>query len=223
MDKNLEKLYMDFVNYGFEEASKNSGLDSNQIRMTPMALGIDKDMEASNLFKLPWVDDHSKIELLIELGSVCFERNINKIGLIIDTAMKQYETPLDGITDQPLTYPPNMRVDCIVLLYIDFMDADERVFRVFPYTITEGTLVRKEELKFDKNNMNSRISDGIFFGFIKSAMLSSMQEKKIMNSQLSNEIGDKILKEVIEKYPGVFLKKDELTDSMEENHDEFKN
>lgn len=207
MNENIKQLLDDFMDKGFEIAAERLHRDANCQKVCPAALGIGDAGDHNLLAMLPWEDDVDKKELLMELGSQCYNKEINKVALLVDAAMKQYETLPDIDTEFPLSYPPSMRQDCFILSYIDFKDPKENCFTICPYKVLDGKLHREPSIQFSKTvlSMSSNILSMISFGFTKSAMADKIDKKEIIGDNLNIEIGKAILAEVLTEFPGATL------------------
>jgi len=207
MTEDIRILLEDFVNHGFSIAEENVDKDCDTTRVTSAALGISESAKSGFLAELPWEDDKSKILMLHELGKKCYEEKMVSVALLNDAAMKQYKNKPDHDTELPLTYPPDMRVDCLILCFIDFKNPKENLFKSHPYKITGGKLVREEPISFVDSmvSMDSLLMNCISLGFLKAAIFDQYQKKEILNTSFSKEVGDMLLKEVLKEYPGATL------------------
>ena len=215
MNDQLSKLIEDIVNYTFELAQENVDKDCNNTKVVPVAFCI-SDIAANGypipkdddtVIMLPWEDDEQQTEMLRMVGDKCYKNNKSKVIIILDAAMKEFNHEPDFVTDQPLTYPENMRVECFVLFYIDFLDAEENFFRVFPYKRVGDKVIRIE----DNSSRNSRVVFNnpvpgfICFGFLKAGIVDEYVKRNIIDNQFNKDVGDTLLRAVLEKYPGATL------------------
>lgn len=207
MKKDIENLIVKFVDNGFDIASKNLHKDCNSTKVTPAALGFSESGTNNCVVLLPWEDDESKCSMLKEFGSKCYEENIMSIALINDAVMKAYTKKPDPITEMPITFPPNERIDCLTLIYIDFKNPKENQFKVHPYKVIEGKIVREEPIiyKDPSFSLDSLIMSCISFGFLNAAIFDEYNKREILKDSLTKEIGEMLLSAVLEKYPGAAL------------------
>jgi hypothetical protein len=207
VDKATEELFMEFVSQGFdvlEKAIEEDDKASNQIKVTPAALCLAKEGLPHQLVVLPWSDDESKIIMLEALGEKCFKEKLYQVFLINDAAMKQYDRMPDEVTETPLSYPPNMRVDCLMVTCLDFKKEHSEALRVFPYTINNGAVIRKEEFIFGEGiiKANSLLVNHIMLGFLKTAMLDEYLRQE-MHGSVTEEVALKLYSDVSKNFPGV--------------------
>lgn len=207
MTDDIIKTLNFLVDQSFVVAGVNIPKDCNSAAIPHSALCVNESGEQKVVKPLPWNSEESKVTMLLQLGKECFEDNLLKVALFTDAAMKQYDTKPDETTDLPLDCPPDMRVDCLILTYIDFMDAKENFFKAYPYSVKDGILVRKEEISFGNNilAMDSLIMSCISLGFLKAAIADEYLRKEIIATQFNKEVGDVLLRAVLEKYPGAAL------------------
>lgn len=204
MNANDEILLKEFLNQGFAIITENAKLDSNKLKVTPAALCIPQEGNINQLIVLPWTDDESKIEMLKALGEKCFAEKLTKVILLTDAAMKQYDHMPDIETEFPLSYPPDMRIECLMATIIDFTDQKGDDLRIFPYEIKDGKLIRKEEFpsKTDVIRSDSLLVYNIILGFVKSALVEESYLQEV-HGELTEEIATKLFKCILTKYPGI--------------------
>lgn len=205
MDKVIEQLMDGFVDHAFDIAAGKAKKHVDDSKIAPAALCIPSDGTQNHIIFLPW-NDETKIPLIEELGRTCFEKKLLKMALLHDAAMKTYEH-LPDATEVPLTYPPEMRMECLILIYVDFMDPKENTVKVYPYKIVDGAIVRDKVIDFKKDamGMGGNVFGALCMGFTKYAMTDEIVRSEITPDKLNRELGDDILKKVLVKYPGAFL------------------
>lgn len=183
---------------------ENVSKDSNDAKFTPSAIAIAEPGGSDHVTFLPWNDDQSKVMMLRELGSLCYKRKLLRLAVINDAVMKFYDKKPDADTESPLSYPPNMRDDCLIFLYIDFKDPNNNQFKAYKYKISRKKVIQGEEINFNKEIqcMDSLILRSISFGFLRSAMADLFMKKEIIPQRLNRELGDMFLKEILTEYPG---------------------
>jgi hypothetical protein len=167
---------------------------------------------------LPWSDDESKITMLQELGNTCFEKNLTSIALLNDAIMKSFENKPDSVIKMPSEFPVTDRIDCVTLIYIDFMDSKENTLRAYPYKILDGKIIREEVVTFKDSiiSMDSLIISCITMGFLKAAILDEYSRKEILDSAFTKEVGDMLLMEVLRRYPGIVIGGSPITEDVNE-------
>lgn len=211
MHEDINKMLDRFVNHAFSIVEQNLAKDCNVTKVTSAAMGIRESNDNDFLVMLPWKDDETKVQMLNELGMLCYEEKLKSIAVLNDAIMKQYDHKEVCETEKPITYPPSMRIDCIMLCYIDFKDSKENMLKVYPYKITEGRLIREEPLiPFTGDTiveMDSLLMSCISLGFLKAAMFDQYQKKEIVDTSFSKDIGNMLLQEVLKEYPGAALGK----------------
>lgn len=202
MHEFYKALYETFVEGLFKETEKRNKTDSNLWNLVPTALCLNEDQP--HMYLLPWKTDDEKVSMLRALGKKCYEHKITKIGIIVDIAMKSYNKIPEDDTQLPLTYPPEMRIEAFFLTYMDLKEPSENDFRLFPYKLINGKVVRSEETFFKENtiSMQSIFSNEILLGFLSSAMMDELQKREIMHVELNKELGDSLLDAVLKDYPG---------------------
>jgi hypothetical protein len=207
MKKDIENLIVKFVDKGFEVAYGNIHKDCNSTKVTPAAFGFSESGTDHFMILLPWEDDESKCSMLKELGSKCYEENLMSVALINDAVMKAYSKKPDPITEMPLTFPPSERIDCLTLVYIDFKDSKENQFKVHPYKVIEGNIVREEPVIYNDPSfsIDSLIMSCISYGFLNAAISDEYNKREILKDSLTREVGEMLLSAVLEKYPGAAL------------------
>jgi hypothetical protein len=208
MTKDIQIMLDGFVNHAFSIVEENLAKDCNVTKVTSAAMGIQESGENNFLAMLPWEDDESKVRMLNELGMLCYDEKLMSVALVNDAVMKQYAHKDVCETDKPITYPPDMRVDCVILCYINFKDPKENMFKAYPYKITEGKLIREEPLSFTGDTiaaMDSLIMNCVSFGFLKAAIFDQYQKKEIVDASFSKDVGDMLMQDVLKEYPGATL------------------
>lgn len=205
-DPALVQILDKFVDRAFLDLGLSPQKDLNNAGFKPIALAFsDEKIEA---ILCTWSNDETKVKELRELGEKCYNEKLPKIALINDAVYKVYNQVPDPITDLPLSYPPGMRQECLMLLFIDFKDHKNNFISVHPYSIENGTIIRGKDVQIFNNDlkaMDSLMMSNISFGFTKAAMMDVFQEKEITHEQLSIEQGDRVLKEVLNRFPGATL------------------
>lgn len=204
MDDRVAAIVKDYIKHCFDMIQENINKDCNDAKFTPSAIAISEPGGSDHVTFLPWNDDESKVMMLRELGSLCYKRKLLRLALMNDTVMKFYDKKPDEDTEFPLSYPPNMRDDCLIFLYIDFKDPNNNQFKAYKYKISKKKVVRGEVFDFNKDIqcMDSLIIRSISFGFIKTAMTDLFLKKELVPVRLDKEMGDMLLKEVFKEYPG---------------------
>jgi len=207
MKKDTRDLIAKFVDKGFEVAQGNIHRDCNSTKVTPAALGFSESGTNHCMIMLPWEDDESKCSMLKELGGKCYEEGLMSVALINDAVMKAYSKKPDSITEMPLTYPTSERIDCLTLVYIDFKDPKENLFKVHPYNVIEGNIVREEPVIYNNPSfsIDSLIMSCISYGFLNAAIFDEYKKREILKDSLTIEVGKMLLSAVLEKYPGAAL------------------
>lgn len=204
MDERVSSIIKEYIEHCFDMVQDNIGKDSDDARFTPSAIAIAEEGGNDYVTFLPWNTDEEKVLMLQELGALCYQRNLLKVALVNDAVMKFYDEKPDSQTQFPLSYPPSMRDDCLIFLYIDFKDPHNNLFKAYKYKISEGKVLRGDEINFNKDvqKMDSLLISSITFGFTRAAMLDLYQKKEIVDKSFNRETGNMLFKEILEKYPG---------------------
>ena len=204
-DSRRDSLLSDFVDHAFKILGDTPPSNSTGSALMPAALAMSDDKDF--LILLTWNDEASRTEMLRQLGEKCYKDNLLNLGYINDGAMKAYETKPDANTDLPLMYPPSMRKECLILMVLDFMDSKNNYIKIYPYKRNDKGIIREADFDFQGGMeiMDSSIMSNISFGFVRAAMLDLFEQKEILDSALTPEIGDKLLMEALVKYPGATL------------------
>lgn len=205
-DEELSEILKSYVDHAFDVLKEETSKDSNKTSFITTALGITENSN-HHVILLPWENDDQKIVYSRELGKKCFNDRLFKLAIISDAVMKTYNHKPDPITEQPLSYPLNMRKECLVLLFVDFMAPNKNFYQVNPYSLSEKKVIREEALQIINNveSMGSAILSNISYGFVSAAMLDLLKKKEVTDDQLSIQLGDTLLKEVLQEYPGATL------------------
>lgn len=217
MNDHISKIIDELVEGSFGIAQENINKDCNLTKATPAAYCISDATASGNpspdnkdlFIMMPWEDDEQKSIMLQKIGERCYKDSISKIVLVIDSAMKTYEKEPDITTEQPLSYPESMRTDCFMVLFLDFKDSNENSLKAYPYKREKDNIIREEAICFDDSNSfsNSRIFEEMSIGFLKAGIFDEYEKKEILDSQFNNDVGNKILLGVLERYPGAALGK----------------
>jgi hypothetical protein len=207
MREDIENLIEKFVDKSFEVARESIHKDCNSTKVTPVAFGFSDSGTDHCMILLPWEDDESKCSMLKELGSKCYEENLMSVAFICDAVMKSYSKKPDSITEMPLTFPPNERIDCLILVHIDFKDPKENQFNVYPYKIVDGNIAREKPVIYNdpSSSMDSLVMSCIAYGFLNAATFDEYLKREILKESFTKEVGKVLLLAVLEKYPGAAL------------------
>lgn len=204
MDDRVTAIIKDYIEHCFDLIQENVSKDCNDAKFVPSAIAIAEPGGSDYVTFLPWNDDESKVMMLRELGSLCFKRKLLRLAVVNDAVMKFYNKKPDEDTEFPLSYPPNMRDDCLIFLYIDFKDPNNNLFKAYKYKISRKKVIRGEVFDFNKDIqcMDSLIIRSISFGFLRAAMADLFQRKEMIPQRLDRKLGDTFLREVLKEYPG---------------------
>ena len=217
MNEHISKIIEELVEGAFEIARKNVNEDCNITKATPSAYGISDATASGNpspdhkdlFIMMPWEDDEQKSTMLQMLGEKCYKESVSKVILVIDAAMKGYDKKPDFTTEQPLSYPESMRTDCFIVLFLDFSDSNENLLRIYPYKRKDKNIIREEIIYFndDKAPFNGDVVEYVSIGFLRAGIFDEYEKREILDSQFNDDVGDKLLSGVLERYPGASLGK----------------
>ena len=204
MDDRISAIIKDYIKHCFDLVQENVSKDCNDAKFTPSGIGIAEPGESDYVTFLPWNNDESKVMMLRELGSLCFKRKLFKLAIVNDAVMKFYNKKPDENTEFPLSYPPSMRDDCLIFLYLDFKDLNNNIFRAYKYKISRKKVIRGEVLDFNKDIqcMDSLILRSIVFGFLRAALADLFQKKELLPQKFDKKLGNMFFREVLTEYPG---------------------
>lgn len=211
MKKETEERIKDFIDITFEAAEQNINNDDNTPLFSQAVLALAEDK--GYVIMIPWSNE-TKLKLLEEVGMECFDKKAYQVALISDAAMKTYTRPVLDETEVPLAYPASMRKDCLMLMYVDFMDPKENMCRSYPYKKIDKKLVREPELGAEYGKITSHLNQAMALGFMKAAMLEEVKLQEI--TEFSQENAAIVYKAMLAKYPGASL--GDLPDGASNEH-----
>lgn len=214
MEKELEEVINGFVEQGFTIAQKNVNTDGRKVEPVVFVFGENQIY----VILVPWDNNEAKIATLKEVGKKCVELDAHRLALLVDVAMKKYDNPEDALyasrnpeTEAPLSYPESMRIDGLLINYMDFKDPDDELLRMYPYKVKDGQIVR-EPMQDLPGNFTGTLKNALTFGFVQACIMKEfrIREMDTMDTTLVEDILDTIIKD----YPGI-----KPSRSFEELHD----
>jgi hypothetical protein len=194
----LEALIAQGFNIASEKLAEQPDRDSNSPLIGPIVFGFG-DIR-NYVMPLSWGDDEEKVAVIREAGKTCFKNNCKKAVMITESAMKQSSHLPEDPSEMPLSYPPSMRVDCLILFYFDFISPINNTLRMFPFKILNNKLVRDPETDLSSFEMQSPLTGYFLMGFTAAAMVEEMCIGEFIT--LNEEINKELLSRVLIKYPG---------------------
>lgn len=165
---------LELLNKILERAKEN--LERDRI-IAPMVIfskdGLDDLIVIPMLFKSEFTSEENKTQNAIAAGAFAGGVGAEIVILVWDAAYRTIsaDTVYDE-TELPLTYPKNMRTECLLIEGIDIQSGTEQIL-IAPYKGGDGEPVEFLPDTFPKNNeMESRFKELVLKGYILGKELS---------------------------------------------------
>ena len=119
---------------------------------------------------MPFNDDKEKLEMLMEIGMLAYEKKAHQMIFVSDIIFKKYDNKDDfqevlknQDTERPSLYPENMRSNGLLIYSMDFKDGKKEKITIVPYTTKDKNVSTEKEMCYSDDRNNSQ-------GFIKSVL-----------------------------------------------------